>query len=259
MSTLTIHLFGAPRAEIDGAPLVTDTRKAIALLAYLAVTRQAQTRDTLATLFWPELDQSRARAALRRTLSALKAAAPLPWLRVEREQVALVCNDTVDCDIHRFEHCIAACPPGEALPCAGCRGRLEEAARLYQEDFMAGFTLRDSAAFDDWQFFQAEGYRNALARVLETLVRCTSYAHDWPAAIQHARRWLAIDPLHEPAQRQLMLLYAWDNQRTAALRQYQECVRILDDELGVPPLAETTALYTACLLYTSDAADDREV
>ncbi len=186
---------------------------------------------------------------MRRTLSALKAAAPLPWLRVEREQVALVCDDTVDCDIHRFEHCIAACPPGEALPCAGCRGRLEEAARLYQDDFMAGFTLRDSAAFDDWQFFQAEGYRNALARVLEALVRCASHAHDWPAAIGHARRWLAIDPLHEPAQRQLMLLYAWDNQRTAALRQYQECVRILDAELGVPPLAETVALHTAILTH----------
>ena len=55
MSTLKLHLFGAPRAEIDGIPVVTDTRKAIALLAYLAVTRQPQTRDALATLFWPEL------------------------------------------------------------------------------------------------------------------------------------------------------------------------------------------------------------
>ena len=79
LSTLTLHLFGAPRAEIDGKPVVTDTRKAIALLAYLAVTRQPQTRDALATLFWPELDQTHARAALRRTLSALNAAAALPW------------------------------------------------------------------------------------------------------------------------------------------------------------------------------------
>jgi DNA-binding SARP family transcriptional activator len=174
LSTLTIQLFGAPQVAIDGRPLITDTRKATALLAYLAVTRQPQTRDALATLLWPELDQSRARAALRRTLSALNAAAPLPWLRAEREQVTLVCDDTVGCDIHRFERCIAACPPGEALPCDRCRVLLEEAARLCHDDFMAGFTLRDSAAFDDWQFFQAEGYRNALARVLETLVRCAS-------------------------------------------------------------------------------------
>ena len=254
MSTLTIQLFGAPLAAIDGRPLITDTRKATALLAYLAVTRQPQTRDTLATLLWPDLDQGRARAALRRTLSALNAAAPLPWLRVEREQVALLCDDNVVCDVHSFERCIVACPPDDRTPCTTCLRLLEEAADLYRGDFLAGFTLRDSAAFDDWQFFQAEGYRSTLARVLETLVRCASQGHEWPAAIGHARRWLAIDPLHEPAQRQLMLLYAWDNQRTAALRQYQECVRILDDELGVPPLAETTALYTAILNHQTPAA-----
>ena len=153
MPTLTIQLFGAPQAAIDGNPLITDTRKAIALLAYLAVTRQPQTRDALATLLWPELDQSKARAALRRTLSVLSAAGPLPWLRVEREQVALINDADLICDVHRFAACVAACPPDERLPCADCRATLETAAALYHGDFLAGFTLRDSAAFDDWQFF----------------------------------------------------------------------------------------------------------
>ena len=249
MAKLSIHLFGAPRAELDGTPIVTDTRKAIALLAYLAVTRQAHTRDALATLLWPELDQTRARAALRRTLSALHAGRELPWLAIEREQVQLVTDSNLWCDVHEFERCVADCPPPSTVDgaCGRCRPTWERAASLYTDDFLAGFTLRDSAAFDDWQFFQAESCRNTLARVLETLVRCASHEHDWPAAIRHARRWLAIDPLHEPAQRQLMLLYAWDNQRAAALRQYQECARILDEELGVPPLAETTALYKAIL------------
>ena len=249
MAKLSIHLFGAPRAELDGTPIVTDTRKAIALLAYLAVTRQAHTRDALATLLWPELDQTRARAALRRTLSALHAGRELPWLAIEREQVQLVTDNNLWCDVHEFERCVADCPPPSTVDgaCGRCRPTWERAASFYTDDFLAGFTLRDSAAFDDWQFFQAESCRNTLARVLETLVRCASHEHDWPAAIRHARRWLAIDPLHEPAQRQLMLLYAWDNQRAAALRQYQECARILDEELGVPPLAETTALYKAIL------------
>ena len=69
----------------------------------------------------------------------------------------------------------------------------------------------------------------------------------WQQAIDYARRRLALDTLHEPAHRQLMLLYAWSNQRAAALRQYQECQRILDAELGVPPLAETAQLYDAIL------------
>ncbi len=38
MSRLAIFLLGAPRIELDGQPVETDTRKASALLAFLAVT-----------------------------------------------------------------------------------------------------------------------------------------------------------------------------------------------------------------------------
>jgi predicted ATPase len=110
---------------------------------------------------------------------------------------------------------------------------------------MAGFGLRDSVAFDDWQFFQSESLRKELAGVLERLARGRGALGEWEAAIAHARRWLAMDTLHEPAHRMLMALYAWSDQRAAALRQYRECVRVLDQELGVAPLVETTLLYRA--------------
>jgi hypothetical protein len=88
-----------------------------------------------------------------------------------------------------------------------------------------------------------------LASALERLIRLHSGGSDPAAsletAIAYARRWLALDPLHEPAQRQLMRLYAWDGQQAAALRQYQECERILAEELGGSPDEETTALYEA--------------
>jgi len=71
-SRLLVHLFGPPRMERDGRPVAPDTRKAIGMLAYLALTGQAQARDRLAALLWPEADPERARGALRRTLSALR-------------------------------------------------------------------------------------------------------------------------------------------------------------------------------------------
>ncbi len=108
---------------------------------------------------------------------------------------------------------------------------------------MAGFGLRDSVAFDDWQFFQSESLRRELAGALERLARGRGARGEWEPAVAHARRWLALDPLHEPAHRLLMQLYAWSDQRAAALRQYRECVRILGKELGVAPLEETTLLY----------------
>src|SRR5262249_47551220 len=68
MSQIKLYLFGPPRLERDGRPIDIPLRKALALLVYLAVTRQAHSRDALATLFWPEKDQQAARANLRRTL-----------------------------------------------------------------------------------------------------------------------------------------------------------------------------------------------
>lgn len=116
---------------------------------------------------------------------------------------------------------------------------------------MAGFTLRDSPNFDEWQHFQTESLRRELAEALARLVRGQGMQTDFQAAIPYARRWVALDPLHEPAHRQLMELYARAGQRAAALHQYQECVRLLQEELGVPPAVETTALAERIRLETT--------
>ena len=81
--------------------------------------------------------------------------------------------------------------------------------------------------------------------MLERLATDLATAGRFNEAIEHARRWLALDQLQEPAHRLLMELYARSDQRSASLRQYRECVRVLDSELGVTPLEETTALYEA--------------
>ena len=83
MPGLNLFLLGAPHVERNGTPIEVDTRKAIALLAYLAVTRRVHSRDALATLLWPEHDQARARAVLRRTLSALNKALDGDYLNAD--------------------------------------------------------------------------------------------------------------------------------------------------------------------------------
>jgi predicted ATPase len=108
---------------------------------------------------------------------------------------------------------------------------------------MEGFSLRDSASFDDWQLFQAESLRRDLASALMRLVRCCADRHEYQAAIAHGRRLLLLDTLNEPAHRLLMELYAWSGQRSAAMHQYRECERVLQKELGVAPLEETLRLY----------------
>src|SRR5215217_1358852 len=245
VSRPALLLLGPPRIERDGMTVEVDTRKAIALVAYLAVAHRRHTREALATLLWPEYDQTRARAALRRTLSALAKARTEGWLEVDRESIG-VNRDELWVDVDRFHDRLAECQThghAETDVCPDCLPPLAEAVTLYRDDFLAGFGLRDSLNFDDWQFFQAESLRRELAGALERLVRGHGARGEWELAIAYARRWLALDPLEEPAHRALMQLYAWAEQRAAALRQYRECVRVLERELGVEPLEETTRLY----------------
>ena len=108
---------------------------------------------------------------------------------------------------------------------------------------MAGFSLPDCPAFDEWLFFEAEGLRRDLADALERLAASHAAGGELELAIAATRRWLALDPLHEPAHRGLMRLYTLAGQRSAALRQFEECSRLLTAELGSPPSAETRALH----------------
>ncbi len=246
MQKLTLSLLGAPLLELEGTPVHVDTRKAIALLAYLAITRQPHSRDTLAALLWPDYSQTNARAALRRTISALHRSLGKPLLESRQELLYLPDSTGLQVDAWEFYRCLAECeshPHPASQACPKCLPWLSQAACLHRGTFMAGFSLRDSAEFDDWQFFQSETFRRELGSVLERLVQGYADQGNFETAIDYAQRWLSLDALHEPAHRQLMQLYALSGQRNAALRQYQECVRILDKELGVAPLAETSRLF----------------
>lgn len=248
VSQLALYLLGPPRIECDGLPIEVDTRKAIALLSYIAVTAASQRRASLVNLLWPEYDHTRGRAALRRTLYALKKALAGDWLDVDREEIGLHPAADIWMDVDQFRRHLAECEthghPATQV-CPACVAPLTEAVALYRGDFLTGFGLRDSYNFDDWLLFQADALRRELAGALERLVHWHSAQREFDPAVAYAKRWLALDPLDEQVHCELMRLYAWSGQRSAALCQYEECVRILQDQLGVPPEEPTTELYRA--------------
>ena len=79
-----------------------DTRKAVALLAHLALTDRPRPRDALADLLWPDTDPDRARGALRRTLSTLRAAVGAERVEATRDHVRLVKGPDSSVDVDRF-------------------------------------------------------------------------------------------------------------------------------------------------------------
>jgi predicted ATPase/DNA-binding SARP family transcriptional activator len=247
---LSVSLFGLPQIKRGNEQISIQRRKDLALLIYLVVTSQPHSRDTLATLLWQDQNQADARSNLRKSLSRLKTLLGKESILVSRDRVSLNPNLSINLDVAQFdsrvhqvrEHKHAGNRSGPAL-CKECQNALEEAARLYHADFLEGFGLSDSSTFEEWQFFQSENLRKNLAEILELLTHQYLRNEDYNTAIEYCRRWLALDRLHEPAHRQLMYLYALSGQRAAAKRQFEECKRILKEELDAEPEDETLQLF----------------
>jgi predicted ATPase/DNA-binding SARP family transcriptional activator len=218
---------------LDDVPIEVKPRKALALLIYLAVTAERQSRDSLATLFWPNSSQRRARKNLRSRLSELNLTLGGDWIEADREIVGLRTGFWLD--VAAFQQTL--------IEDISDPQTLVAAADLYRDDFLTGFTLPGCPEFDEWQYFQTESLRQALASALEKLVEILSEQGRHETAVSYARHLLSLDPLHEPVHRQLMQLYAHMGQKAAALRQYNLCRQVLEDELDAEPSPETRALY----------------
>jgi len=219
---------------VDGVPLVVDTRKAIAIVVVLATDGRAYAREELAALLWPDSGDEAARGALRRTLSTLRAALPDGVIQIDRSRVELVLG-TARIDLAELQRQGASKRATD----------LVAAADLARGPFLAGFSLRDSPDFDDWRAARSVAVERAVAGVLDRLTDAYAGAGDLAAAADVVGRRIDLDPLDEGAHVRRMDLLAATGDRAAALRQYRACVAVLERELGVDPLPETTARYEA--------------
>lgn len=244
---LKLYLFGSPHIVQNDEIIPFRRRKGLALLTYLAVTQQPQSRETLLGLLWPEFSTEKARNNLRRELSLLKKHFDEPFFLADANQVRLDPAAQLWVDVLAFQATIEELS-ATAVPTitrAQAAEQLAAAVDLYSDDFMAGFSLSNCLAFEEWQELQAAQLRQMLNNALAALVKWHEKQAAYEVAIRYAQRWLSLDTLHEPVHRQLMRLYALTGQQAAALRQYEECARILEAELGVPTQEETTRLFEA--------------
>src|SRR5882724_6747377 len=249
---LKLTLLGGFQAQLGaGAALVLPTRKAQALLTYLAVPLgQAHPREKLATLLWGDMQDAQARGNLRYALSKIRKALPRtvrPGLVLEGPSVALD-PAIVDVDVARLERLVADGHP-EAL---------EQIAGLYRGDLLAGLVLAE-LPFEEWLTSERERLHELAIQGLGALLVHQQKAGAAEPAVQTGLRLLALDPLQEPVHRAVMRLYARLGRREAALRQYQLCVDALKRELSAQPEAETTQLYQEILRSRATRPDRADV
>lgn len=240
-----LYLFGAFRVERDGKALPLGRRKVETLLAYLALYPQAHTRDELATLFWADTTDQQARTSLRTLLVTLRRALGEDIVIADRETVQLNPDYALWVDAREI---------GDVGSLRGAQDKSghsdfassgvtiaqiqERKAKLefYRGELLAGF-------YEDWILAERERFREWYLGALLELAQMYRAASEYAAALETAQKVLATDPANERAFQHVMFCQLALGNRGAALDAYQECVRALDEELGVEPSSETRALY----------------
>lgn len=245
---------------VDNREPSIDTAKGKALLAYLAIENTVpHRREQLATMFWPESGQKAAHQNLRQALYVLRQQlriladvnmgkdADSPYLVITRQDVSFNAYSEHWIDVGVFSELIHSTEQHlhrRLDACPQCIQRLEAAAELYLGDFLSGLTVPDAEDFELWRLARQESLHTQALVAFDALA---SY-YERRGEIERARRFYArrleLEPWDECTHRSLMRMLARNNQRGAALQQYEVCRRALQAELGIEPSSETLALVT---------------
>ena len=209
-------------------------------LLFLLATSPPMTREQLGAALWPDLARQQLGNALHTALRGLRRALGDPgWVLYADGRYVFNSSRQHDCDVKAFEQALAAArrarPPAAALP------DLQRALAAYGGDFLAGM------AAGEW----AQARRDELRRSFESALLATGRLHATAGRYQPAaaafRRAAAHEPLNENAHRELMDCWTRLGETARAVRHYEELVALLQEQVGVPPAAETTALYRRLL------------
>jgi len=245
VSGLRLFFLGPPRFERNDQPIDFSVANAIALLAYLVLTRSPQPRDHLLALLWPASPGDAARKNLRNTLWTIRKSLGDDVLHADEDRLTL--RDDVWIDVDEFEQVADSrwqIAEGMKLPALG---RQLSAIGLYHGPLLDSFSLSDAPEFEIWLIGERERVGQAHLRLLSTLVEAKRAEGNWRDVIALAHRALAADNLQEPMYRALMEAHARLGERAEATRQYEALRVTLARELGVEPLSETTSLRDAIL------------
>jgi DNA-binding SARP family transcriptional activator/predicted ATPase len=214
------------------------------LLAYLAITKRAHSRDALAYLLEGDVAEEQARKQLRNACTALREQIG-EYLLVDRNAVAFNQELPYWLDVEELYDTVEGQRSAVGLDI------LERAVALYHDDLLAGLTLRDAPNFEGWLLKEQGRIRSVAVQALQVLVDLAVQRADYATGITYLRRLLELEPWREESHRQLMLLLSRTGQPSAAVAQYEVCRRALADELDSAPQPETQAVYRRLRAGTS--------
>lgn len=221
-----------------------ETAKTNALLVYLALSPAPQSRHRLAELMWGEQSEENANRSLRRALWDLRRKFNLPGLppliEADARQVRFapgLCSTDVS-ELQTLAQRLEHTAPSALLP-----SDLEAAKALCQGAFLGNFSAGNATSFEEWAMLERERLHMLGLSVLENLAQGYIAQGNDLFALDAARGLLALDTWREESHRMVIRLLVKSGKRAAALAQFEQCRRILAEELGSEPDSQTVALY----------------
>jgi predicted ATPase len=230
---LNISLLGPPRILQAGQVVDVPRRRARALLYRLAAGMQPVSREQLALELWPEVPESQARRSLSLLMTHVKHSLPIPQALLASTEHLRLDPALVHSDVPSFSSALSSLADFE---------QVEAQVNAYRGSFLEGFFLPGCPEFECWQTDQQRLLEHLYRQGLQVLTASLRVHHKYIQAITYAQRCLQLDPLNEQLHRQLIEIFAAAGDRSAALRQYQECARLLSHELGLEPSPETQSI-----------------
>lgn len=256
MVELQVQLLGGNQQVRQNGALLSLQPTIQEFLAFLLLNRHRHfNRNVLADLFWGGTDEKHARRCLSTALWRLRQALepngiPQGLFLSVMDSGDIGFNFESNCwlDVHTFEEKTAL---GLSCPLADMdlveATALEEAVTLYVGDLFEGL-------YSDWILGHRERLRGRYVNSLLCLMRYYRVRHAYDQGLSCGQKLLRCEPLREEVYREMMYLYLYSGERGLALRQYERCCQILDQELHIQPMVETQQLYHAIL--RNDAGAD---
>jgi ABC-type oligopeptide transport system substrate-binding subunit/DNA-binding SARP family transcriptional activator len=239
---LRVTLLGAPAFAYAGKAFDVERVQNRALLYRLSVELAPVARSELAFLFWPDVSDARAQRLLTQLLSHVRRALPAELLVTNKTHVGL--DETkVWSDAATF---LALCRGEKHAPSA----MLQQAVELYRGPLLEGQSLPGQPEYEAWLDGERSRFERMYLESLGLLIDRHIEQKQYEVAVELARQFLTVDELAEEIHRRLIDCYTALGDRAAAVQQYEACVRILERELSVPPLPETTAAYQRARVAT---------
>jgi DNA-binding SARP family transcriptional activator len=226
-----VNLLGADGRELR--PVLCQPKR-VALLAYLAAgsLRGVHRRDSLVALFWPELDQDHARAALRQALHGLRRSLGDGAIESRGDEEVRLGDQQVWCDAVAFEAAVDA-------------GRHADALELYRGDLLGGFFISGAPEFERWLENERARLRRRAVETAWRLAETCRAEGDLSLAAHWAHYAAALVRDDEEALRRLIALLGELGDRAGALQAYDAFSRRLAEEYDAEPAVETRALIAA--------------